>query len=123
MMTVNPYLQLLVALLGSAAMAALINGLFARRNKKRDEEMRHVDGRVDDAKAQAKKNEDEIRELKQELKTVRGELSALLRDFASLGRDYASLDQYATSLEMTARRLDPGVQLPPRPHRERRDNG
>jgi len=112
-MEYKPWVYLVAAFLGSAAFAALINGIFAIGNKKRDQDIKVTEERVQDQKAAVKKSEERIEKLERELDEMR-------REFASWKTYAASLDQYAAALEVIIRRIDPSAMIPPRPSRERK---
>lgn len=107
----NAMLSLAAALLSSSVVTALINILYDIRNKKRDAERGHADGRLRDWREISEK-------LDRELDAAREEMALQGRKIAGLERDLASLEQYAVGLEVIIRHLDPGARVPPRPHRE-----
>lgn len=101
-------------LAGSSVLTAIIGAASNLWGKKKERSNGYVDGRLQDWKERSERSDKRLETLEHKLEKTQQELAALDRDFASL-------EQYTAALEVTVRKLDPSAQIPPRPHRARRE--
>ena len=98
----NWIVPIFVALFGGGFFLGVINLIYASKIKKRDEERKHADGRLQDWISRAEKYEARIEKLEADREADR--------------RKIAALEQYIASLVDTIRRQDSTVVIPPKPN-------
>lgn len=110
-----------IQLLGTGTLIAFVNAVASGYSKKRERQAGNIDGRLQDWRERSEQSDKRIAILEHKIEELQRERAEDKLEFAALGRDFAGLEQYTAALEVTVRKLDPSAQIPPRPHRSRRE--
>ena len=98
-----------IAIISGGALTGIINAVHEQRKNKREESARNVDDRIQAWQKISDKNESRMEQLERKL-------------YVCCEKDFHNLDRYADALENLILRLDPTIELPPRPALEQDKN-